>query len=78
MAGRPVIISDQTPWRNLEEKHAGWDLSLDNNAVFAATISRLAAFEQKEYNRLCMAAWNLGEDHSDNSALLENYITMFS
>jgi glycosyltransferase involved in cell wall biosynthesis len=78
MAGRPVIISDQTPWRNLEEKHAGWDLSLDNNAAFAATISRLAAFEQKEYDRLCMAAWELGEDNSDNSALLENYITMFS
>lgn len=78
MAGRPVIISDQTPWRNLEEKHAGWDLSLDNNAAFAATISRLAAFEQKEYDLLCMAAWELGEDNSDNSALLENYITMFS
>lgn len=27
-AGRPVLISDQTPWRNLSEITAGWDLPL--------------------------------------------------
>ena len=29
-AGCPVIISDQTPWRNLESVFAGWDISLLN------------------------------------------------
>ncbi|SMO35124.1 Glycosyltransferase involved in cell wall bisynthesis [Saccharicrinis carchari] len=28
MAGRPVLISDQTPWRELEKDSCGWDLSL--------------------------------------------------
>ncbi len=28
MAGRPVIISDQTPWRELEKSNCGWDVSL--------------------------------------------------
>ena len=27
-AGRPVLISDQTPWRGLEEEKCGWDLKL--------------------------------------------------
>jgi glycosyltransferase involved in cell wall biosynthesis len=27
-AGRPVVISDQTPWRELEKETCGWDLSL--------------------------------------------------
>ncbi|TLX73204.1 glycosyltransferase [Labilibacter sediminis] len=28
MASRPVLISDQTPWRDLEKKMCGWDISL--------------------------------------------------
>ncbi len=28
-AGCPVLISDQTPWRNLAEQHLGWDIALD-------------------------------------------------
>gem|GEM_PF-203416 len=27
-AGRPVLISDQTPWRGLEKEKCGWDISL--------------------------------------------------
>ena len=28
MAGRPVLISDQTPWRDLAREQCGWDLPL--------------------------------------------------
>lgn len=28
-AGRPVIISDQTPWRNLDNDQCGWDIGLE-------------------------------------------------
>ena len=28
-AGTPVIISDQTPWRNLKNQSAGWDIALE-------------------------------------------------
>jgi glycosyltransferase involved in cell wall biosynthesis len=27
-AGCPVLISDQTPWRHLQEEGAGWDIPL--------------------------------------------------
>ena len=47
MAGRPVIISDQTHGEILKRSMQD-EFIHDNNAVFAATISRLAAFEQKE------------------------------
>ncbi len=29
-AGLGVLISDRTPWRNLERYGAGWDISLEN------------------------------------------------
>lgn len=28
VAGLPVVISDRTPWRNLEKINAGWDIPL--------------------------------------------------
>ena len=32
MAGRPVLISDQTPWRGLEQEKCGWDVPLAHGA----------------------------------------------
>lgn len=32
------VISDQTPWQNLEEKGVGWDLALDDKKGFVAAI----------------------------------------
>jgi glycosyltransferase involved in cell wall biosynthesis len=29
-AGIPVLISDQTPWRDLQSQGVGWDLSLED------------------------------------------------
>jgi glycosyltransferase involved in cell wall biosynthesis len=42
-AGTPVLISDRTPWRDLEARRAGFDLPLDDPAAFAAAIDRIAA-----------------------------------
>lgn len=56
-AGRPVIISDQTPWKNLETQHCGFDLSLENENNFAAAIEKLAAMEAETYSTWCKAAY---------------------
>jgi glycosyltransferase involved in cell wall biosynthesis len=42
-SGVPVLISDQTPWRDLEQSRAGWDLPLATPERFAAAIETLAA-----------------------------------
>ena len=41
-AGTPVLISDQTPWRDLEAANAGWDLPLAKPEAFISAITRLA------------------------------------
>jgi len=38
LAGVPVLISDATPWRQLAEKHVGWDVPLRNMNEFAEKI----------------------------------------
>jgi glycosyltransferase involved in cell wall biosynthesis len=38
-AGTPVLLSDQTPWRNLHNEGVGWDLPLENGeAAFLEAI----------------------------------------
>jgi glycosyltransferase involved in cell wall biosynthesis len=58
-AGLPVLISDQTPWKNLTERGVGWELSLDTLETFAqqvdmvATWSKERAAQASRQARLC-------------------------
>lgn len=48
-AGCPVLISDQTPWRNLEREGAGWDVPLTNEPAFRAALTRVAGMDETEW-----------------------------
>ncbi|WP_430934772.1 glycosyltransferase family 4 protein [Saccharicrinis sp. 156] len=39
MASRPVIISDQTPWRGLEEEKSGFDLDLNKSTDYKSALA---------------------------------------
>lgn len=41
--GTPVLLSDQTPWRNLESQGLGWDVPLASLNVFSEKIDQFAA-----------------------------------
>jgi len=47
-AGTPVLISNDTPWRNLQEAGLGWDLSLAQMDSFVAVIESLALMSAEE------------------------------
>ncbi len=40
-AGIPLLISDQTPWRDLEAQGIGWDLSLENREPWLVVLSSI-------------------------------------
>lgn len=44
-SGLPVLISDQTPWRNLEAIGVGWDLPLNDMEKFRAVIETQAGLD---------------------------------
>ena len=50
-AGVPVLISDTTPWRNLEQTKLGWEISLDRPDHFIACIEECCAKSADEYNK---------------------------
>ncbi len=76
--GRPVIISDQTPWRNLNEKRIGWDIPLNNEHLWIETIERLLKMEQEEFDEYCQNALNFAKKYLKKSALKNKYLKLFS
>lgn len=50
--GCPLIISDQTPWLDLEEKEIGWDLSLNEPRKWIEKLNYCIALNQKDYGKL--------------------------
>ena len=73
-AGDPVLISDQTPWRNLLEMKAGWDLALTEKNEFKAAIREAAFWNQDEYNEWSKNAAMLAEKSVDIPRLFEKYM----
>lgn len=49
-AGVPLLISDRTPWRDLERRELGWDIPLDEKSRFVASIEECFYKNTDEYN----------------------------
>ncbi|MES2732317.1 MAG: glycosyltransferase family 4 protein [Bacteroidota bacterium] len=77
-AGRPVIISDRTPWKDLETKKVGWDIPLDKPEAFVEIIQQCCQMGQAEYNSLSIAAWEFAKGYHSSVNLKDNYIDLFS
>ncbi|CAD7847427.1 MAG: hypothetical protein [Olavius algarvensis Delta 4 endosymbiont] len=51
-AGTPVLLSTDTPWRNLEENGFGWDFDLSQMDSFVDTIERHATLTREERSKI--------------------------
>lgn len=52
VAGCPIVISDQTPWRGLRQLGVGWDIPLDDDEQFQAALSSLSAMDEAVHQRM--------------------------
>jgi len=78
LAGRPVLISDQTPWLNLQQKNAGWDLPLSEPDRFQDAIHAAAGLNQQQFDLYANAAWQFANNFIKGSTSKEQYYTLFS
>jgi glycosyltransferase involved in cell wall biosynthesis len=76
-AGRPVIISDQTPWRGLEAAGVGWDVAIDQTDHFIRAISSAVRLGQAEYDQMTDRAWSFAKAHVADDAVIAGYRRMF-
>ncbi len=78
-AGRPVITSDQTPWRNLSRAKAGWDIPLTDADFFIERIEELVDMETDEINIWTKGAWDYSKNYNDhnNTRAINGYLDFF-
>ncbi len=76
-AGRPVIISDQTPWRDLEARKAGWDIQLGQPEKFREAIELMASMDQETYEEWSKGAQGVADEYIVIANLKEKYMELF-
>ena len=76
--GKPVLISDQTPWRNLEPAKAGWDIPLEKPELFEHAIAQASAWNQDEYNIWSKNAFDFARKSIDVYQLQQQYRELFA
>jgi len=77
-AGRPVLISDQTPWRGLQALGAGWDVPVDSPEPFRDRLARIADMSAQEMGRWCDHAWELAQSRLACADIEKRYTQVFS
>jgi glycosyltransferase involved in cell wall biosynthesis len=75
--GKPVIISDRTPWRNLTKANAGWDLPLDEKS-FSEILRAAHSMNQAEYQVWSNGAKAHGHAHANDPRCLQSYYSLFA
>ena len=77
LAGRPVLISDQTPWLDLASKKTGWALSLDDPDAFVKAVGQAADWDQAQFLEWAQSAWHYAHDFIKNPELQRQYLNLF-
>lgn len=75
--GKPVIISDQTPWRGLLEKKAGWDIALGEDQRFIEAIRTASSWNEEEINKWSYNAWSIASAYAKDENVKKLYLQLF-
>jgi glycosyltransferase involved in cell wall biosynthesis len=75
--GRPVIIGKNTPWKNIEQKQAGWLVDLTLHDISSAIV-KLGKTGQDDFHLFCSNAINIAKDYFCNSDFNSDYLRLFN
>lgn len=78
LTGRPVLISDQTPWLGLAQKNIGWDLPLTQPQQFSNIIEEVAGWPQQKFDEVAYASWLYARNYIESPLVKEKYLELFS
>jgi glycosyltransferase involved in cell wall biosynthesis len=76
-AGLPVLISDQTPWQEVNMRGVGWTFSLDSEKAFAQQIDTVAAWSEEITTEMRHSAQVYAQERAIDPAVLKANRTLF-
>jgi glycosyltransferase involved in cell wall biosynthesis len=78
MAGCPVIISNRTPWKDLENLRVGLDIPLENPERFIEAIASFASLDQDAFVVYSGNAFAFAKSYIENPEMLAENINLFN
>lgn len=78
LCGCPVIISDQTPWNDLEANDAGYAIPLNEKEKFITAIKACVKLNQEEFSARSQKAINYISKKIDLGLITQQYKTLFN
>ena len=76
-AGCPCVLSNQTPWQDLEKQGAGYVYPLDDLKPFASAIEKYAAMDQETWGRVVATVQNYAIENSNKKVENTGYRKIF-
>lgn len=76
LVGRPVLISDQTPWTDVDGL-GGFVIPLNQPKKFVEALETLSAMEQEEYDCFCSAARDYIIGKLNTEEIVKQYVQAF-
>lgn len=77
-AGCPCIISDQTPWQNLERQGIGYVFPLTDNNLYVEAIEKYAAMDEMEFQSVVNKAHDYALMASQDKVKTTGYRSIFN
>lgn len=78
MVGTPVVVSDQTPWLDLEKYNSGWSIDLNDKKKFIRVLEHVISLSNQEMLMKRKDTKEYIENKLDIKRLLNSYNEVFS
>lgn len=78
VAGVPVIIGNNTPWKNIESKLAGIEIQADDSEALLAAMSHFSSMDASVYETWRKGANALAEEYYSTNNFRQIYLELFS
>ena len=76
-AGVPILLSDQTPWLDLEKKGVGWSLPLNTPSGFVQAIENVAKWDEKTKRNVAERVLAYADETGNNAQAIEQNLMLF-
>ena len=78
MQHRPVVISTNTPWRELKQNYAGYDIALDQPETYTEAINGFVDMNYEEFSKWCDGAGAYIQERLNLAELTAEYRQMLA
>lgn len=75
--GLPIIISNRTPWKDLEFNRVGWDVNTTYRVGISEAFTRALVMSDAKYSKWSQAAYKYAKAFIENPKILEQTKDLF-